>query len=211
MPINDDNASSSAPDSSAKAGTGGAGAGAKSLDDLLASWESPSSDNSGDDRSSVDKAAPSDKTDPQEARIRALEEQLAASAYRNEMASVVSTVKGDLEVDDDLVEYWVNKRAESDPRLVSLWENRDGNAGRFKSALNALKEEFGEFAKERLVVGQAQNRESSRRAASAVAGARETPSGMAHGLDNVNWGSLGDSEFALKKAEVFRLQSAGKL
>ena len=46
--------------------------------------------------------------------------------------------------------------------------------------------------------------------ANAVKAAREsdsTPSGM----DNVDFGSLSDHEFALKKAEVFRLAEAGKL
>jgi len=189
--------------------TGGNGAGAaKSLDSLLASWDADDDDDSGDGKGKEKAAGLNALVE----RLERIEKAHADRAYKSDIASVVERVKGEHDVDPWIVEAYVNKRAESDPKLVKLWEQRDTRKADFDKAIDALTSEFGEWAKGR--AGQpkpdADGKSASRRLASAVKGARDAAD-SGGGLDGLDLAGMSDNEFALKKAEIFRLAASGKL
>lgn len=167
----------------------------KDLNSLLADWDNP------------EKAKAAPETDELKAlkdQVKSLQELEGQRSYDSEMKSfIVPTIKGDLEVSEDYIEYWVNKQADGDPRLIKLFNERSERKADFRKAIEAMAPEFKKHAESEGMVAQ-------KGLANAVKAAREsdsTPSGM----DNVDFGSLSDQEFALKKAEVFRLAEAGKL
>lgn len=196
-------------DSTSKEATGkSADARSKTLDDLLSEWdEVAAKGNEGDGKTSEATQESKDSKALME-RIDRLERERAETQYRSDMSRVVDMVKGDLDVDGFLVESWVNQRAEQDDRLVKLWENRTSRKREFDAAMKALASEFGDWAKER---GLAKDEKQARRSlASAVANARESSTGN-NTMSDINFGALNDSEFALKKAEVFRMAETGQL
>lgn len=178
------------------------------LEELLASWEPKGTDGG-------KKPKESDVTK----RLEQLEAAVTRTSYESDMKSIVAQVKGELEVDDWIVEAWINKRADSDPKLVKLWEERDTEKAQFQKVIQSLGPEFQEYAKGKIlpkvepkneeVKDKEDKKGSDKGLAAAVRNSRDaSPSS---GYDDTKWASLGESDFALKKAEVFRLARAGKL
>lgn len=165
----------------------------KGLNDLLASWDDTPKDSS-DDAPKGDKSA--------------LAEEVGRMSYQLEIDKLIPKVKGDLKISDKFVEAYMNMRANDDPRLRTLWDDRHNRRAEFDLAMTAigeeLKKEVGSAPKE---VVEA---DDTKGLAAAVHAAREGNTGDG-GFDTVNWGGLSDSEFALKKAEVFRLAESGQL
>lgn len=167
-----------------------------SLEQLLESWDK-----------GVEKGGDKPSSDKTEAMAR----EVARLSYKLEMKDIIGKVKGDLPVSDDFVETYVNMRAEKDARLQELWDNRDGNRRAFDDAMSEIGKEFRDFAKQNGFQAPSEDKgDDDKGLAAAARMARETkPSGS--DLDNVDFGSLSDSEFGFKKQEVFRLAQAGKL
>ncbi len=205
----DDKTSVGSADPDAKASAGGANAGGKTLDQLLSEWDAGESDSGGSRASSADEGSKSSSADVAKLmeRLDSLERERAESQLQRDREQVFSQVKGDLEVDDFLVRAWVEEKASQDRRLEKVWEQRFDNPTKFKSTIAAMREEFEGFASAKLASAR---RADNRRAASALAGSRETSS-AAGDLDNIAWGSLSDNQFAAKKSEVFRAVQQGKL
>jgi hypothetical protein len=187
----------------------------KSLSALLAEWEEK------DKVDSNAKPEPRGKgetsADDLAKRLEAIEGALTKTNYQADMKSVVATVKGDLQVDEGFVESWINRKADSDPRLVELWEQRDSRKAQFQEAIKALQPEFKEYVEQltkQLLPQKDEEPEKGRKAdrglAAAVRSAREAAPG-ATGYDAVNWAGLAEHEFALKKAEVFKAAKEGRL
>jgi len=166
------------------------------LDDLLADW---------------DKRAEKGGEKPGSDKTEAMAREVARLSYKLEMKDIIGKVKGDLPVSDDFVETYVNMRAEKDARLQELWDNRDDNRRAFDEAMSEIGKEFQDFAKQNGFKVESEDKGNDDKGLAAAARmARESqPSGS--GLDNVDFGSLSDSEFGFKKQEVFRLAEAGKL
>lgn len=185
----------------------------KSLSALLSEWEEKDKGGSG---KGEPKGEPKESADDLAKRLAALEGELSKTNYETDMKSVVSTVKGDLPVDDKFVEDWVNRKADGDPRLVELWEKRDERKSQFQEAIKALQPEFKAYVDElknqlspKQDEAEGDSKKPDRGLAAAVRNSREaSPSS---GYDDVKWASLPDSELALKKNEVFAAARAGKL
>lgn len=186
------------------------------LDKLLAEWDQATQ---GTDSGKPDKGKSADGTggDALLKRMERLEAVLSRTNYETDMKDIVSEVKGDLDVDDWIVESWINRKADSDPRLVKLWEERDEKKGQFREVIKNLAPEFQAYAKDRILPKSTDkddkddkaDRNDDRGLSAAVRSSRTaSPSS---GLDDVNWSALSGPEFALKRAEVFRLAKAGKL
>lgn len=211
-----DNADKGQPgqsDQQGKPATEGSGALKKDVGSLLAEWDQPSKGT----ESGKDGKKPSGLSDDLAARLERLESHATRTSYEADMKSIVATVKGDLDIDDFIVESWVNKRADNDPRLVALWNERDTKKAQFQEIVKSLAPEFQEFAKTRIIPKAApkndgdepSGKDAGKGLAAAVRNARDaSPSS---GYDDVNFGALSDTELALKKTEIFRLASAGKL
>ncbi len=202
-------------DSPASAGTDAA-----SPDDLakfLASWdddgEGKASPGKGDLKGDQPKGAES--AAELRDRLAAMEATLARTDYQNAMGKAVEQVRGDLDVDDFLVEAWLNRKAENDPRIVEVWNNRDRNQAAFDETLRLMSSEFRKYAVERKLAAGAKGEKdtsdtSGNEAKAARAGARSA--GAPRGDDQ--YGSLSgldDNAFALKKAEIFKAVQEGRL
>lgn len=168
----------------------------RSLTDLLDEWDSdgkkPASSKSGNDVAD---------------RLSALERRLANDAYKSEISTVVETLKGDLDVDDFVVEAWINKQASEDPRLQELYEARDENPKKWKDAVKALQPDFEEYAKSRIL----SKANDDKGVGAAVRASKNSPNMSDLSDDGSDIAGMNDAEFALKKAEVFRLAKTGKL
>ena len=194
--------------------TEGSGALRKNVTDLLNEWDQSSK---GTD-SGKDAKKASGLSEDVTARLERLEALATRTSYESDMKSIVATVKGDLDVDDFVVEAWVNRKADSDSRLVALWNERDSKKAQFQELVKSLAPEFQEFAKTRIIKAppKTEEKETENRGkdakdslSAAVRSSREaSPSS---GYDDVSWSGMNENQFALKKAEVFRLQKAGKL
>lgn len=189
----------------------------KSLSSLLAEWEEKDKGDSGKSPSEPKGEPKGPNADDIAKRLERLEASQVRSSYEADMKSVVATVKGDLDIDDFIVESWVNRKADGDPRLVKLWEERDSRKAQFDEVIKSLAPEFQEWAKSRIPAKSKEEEpeakdksgKSDKGLAAAVRQAREaSPSS---GFDDVNFSGLSDQDFALKKAEVFRAVRTGAL
>lgn len=143
-----------------------------------------------------------------------LNQLLQAEADRNleqEMQSfLVPTVKGELEIDDELVRDWILKRADKDPELTELWQHRDKQRSKFDEAIKGLAPEFQKYAEAKnLLHGESSNR-SGNKLKAALRSSRETPTGL-RDYSTADLEAMNDHEFNLHKAEVFRLAASGQL
>jgi hypothetical protein len=137
------------------------------------------------------------------------------------MKALVTQVKGDLDVDYEDVERWLNTKADKDPRLTKAWDERHTNKARFQEVAKALIPEYQEYAASfaKRVAKPAEKDEKDggkdpvkgdKGLAAAVRGAREASPSSGQ-FENVNWGQLSDNELALKKSQVFKAVKSGSL
>lgn len=186
------------PDDSAKPNPEDAKA--PKLADLLNEWEK------GEENL---KAEAKPKVVDTEARLTALEadnQLLAEDANQREISSTIELLKGDLKVDDAYVDYWVNKRATDDPRLRDIFETRLSNPAAWKTVVKALVPEFKEHAKTVFHI-----KDDKASSLGAAVRAAKVAGGDAAIETDVGYGSLSDADFAVKKAEIFRLAESGQL
>lgn len=142
--------------------------------------------------------------------VKALRTELAQRDYREVMRDdVIPTVKGDLDVPTDYVEYWVNKQADADPRLMEAWDNRKANPAAFKEVMEALAPKFQSHAEEQFGAKRADSSKPGSKLVSAVRSSRQsTPNDG--GFDGVDWVGMSDHDLALKKREVFKAAERGE-
>lgn len=139
--------------------------------------------------------------------IKALRAENAERDYREAMDDIViPALKSEVDAPDDYIEYWANKQAEADDRLLELWDSRKKNPTGFKEAISALGKKFAEDVGDRF--GKP-TEDGSRKLASTVRSSRESKGSPADGFDDVNWQGLGDQDFELKKRELFRAVEQG--
>lgn len=171
----------------------GKGEGTKDLNTLLAEWE-------GEGSKTKDKPKSDD----------AVLQHLADLSYKVDIPKVIGLVKGDLDISDRAVENYINGRAGRDEKLLKLWNDRDSNREAFEEAMLKLHDELKEDFKLESKKESPKADKDDDKLSAAVRGARSVQS-TGTDLDNVDFGSLSDHDFALKKQEVFRLAGAGKL
>lgn len=166
------------------------------LDDLLASYKQ------GDGRSKD--AAPESDDDVKKLtdKLSRLEQELANRDYQDTFAKrVIPVVKGDLDAKDEYVEWWVNKRATEDERLRAVWDEKDSNPSKFRTTMEALADEF---AKEHA------SDSDKDRVANAVRNARKSDAPQTS-FDDVEWASLSQDQFELKKRALYKAAERGEL
>lgn len=182
------------------------------LDELLEEWDAADHDASDKDtgkRKPPKEPSSDGGSEAEKQRLERLEQRLAMQDYEKAMGQAVDAVKGDLQVEDDYVEFWLNKQADQDPRLMKLWEQRDTRRAEWNKALEALGRQFQEEYADRF--GTVNDRETTGarrnlqdKVASAVHASRSrTPGDPNDGVVD-ELASMDDSTFSLKKAEILR-------
>lgn len=63
--------------------------------------------------------------------------------YQKDMGEAINAVKGGLDVDNDLVEAWINTQAK-DSRFAKAWVNRQVDSGSYQKILKGLGKKFQE-------------------------------------------------------------------
>lgn len=156
----------------------------KSVSELLAEWE--------ENRSGSDDGKKTDAGKDELAKLRAkvaeLESAHVADRDDKDYSDLMSKISGDLEVDESIVDGWLRKRAKNDPAIIKAFDNRSDKPAQYKELVKALQPEFAEWAKENIAT-----KNSGLKAA--VRSARETDPDSGDEFENVNWGSLSDSDF----------------
>lgn len=140
----------------------------------------------------------------------ALANEVAMLSYENEMNKLIPRVKGNLPVSDDMVEMFINSKAK-DSKIADAWDNRRSNPAAWNAIADSFVDEFKSFTKANGIGTQEEAEpDDDKGLAAAVRTARQTaPSSNSY--EAVEWGNLSDTEFELKKREVFRLAADGKL
>ena len=201
-----DDTKSGKPDSTGKPGTGNQGA-VKTLDELRADYEAALSSKSAPDKGN------SKELEALRKQVADLTAEAGDRAYRKEMdQTIVPAVKGELKVDEEIVEMWVNREAGRDAALMALWNERASKPKEFKEAIAALAPEFKKYAESKGLVQpeKAAKSDDKGKLQSAVRSARETqPTKKDFG--DVNLAKMGDQEFAQHAQEVFAAARAGRL
>lgn len=192
-----------APASSGKPGTETASTG-KTLAELRADYEAALG-------KSVSDTTPKATVEALQKQVADLTAAEADRTYRKTMDdTIVPAVLGELKVDADLVEMWVNKQAASRPELMALWNERADKPAEFKAAIAALAPEFKTYAESKGLVKPATD-EKGKKLQTAVRSARDTTPAEKKGFEDVDLSKLSDNAFALHSAEVFRAAREGRL
>ena len=87
---------------------------------------------------------------------------------REDLQKLVNNVKGDADVEDDLVEAWIDTQARRDPRLARAWLEREANPKAFEQISKQLGKEFAKKTAKRPDPALTEDREA---VAAAVRGA----------------------------------------
>lgn len=199
-----DDTKSGTSDSSPKGGTENTGTG-KTLAERLAEFEAATQDTGTPSKGERETIA---KLTAEVERLQGIE---ASRSYRAEMDDfMIPTVKGEMTVHPKLVETWLNEQSEASPKLREIWENRFEDREAFEAAVKELTPKFEAYAKKEGFEGTAGTPKGDAKLAAALRSSRETQTGSSD-LDNLNLEALSDNDFALKKAEIFRLSEAGQL
>lgn len=167
--------------------------GPKDLNELLASW-----DDSGKSESKKDGSEKKGNDD-------AILSEIADLRLQIDLPKYVDAVRGDTGVSEKYATGLISEAIRTDEKFAKLWDSRHSNKEAFNSALKMLNKEA-----QAEVSNLTKKSRPDDELAAAVHSAREG-TGSGSKLDSVDFGSLSDSELAIKKAEVFRLAKSGEL
>lgn len=112
------------------------------LDSILAEYDSRDSQAQPD---KADKEASTDdgKLDKALSYIEKMEQQEQARAYREAMDESINAIKGeDLELDNELIEGWLNYKASQDSRISQAYVDRHNKPQVWNRTLKALRNEL---------------------------------------------------------------------
>lgn len=178
----------------------------KTLDELRADYEAALATKSAPDKGSSNK-----ELEALRKQVSELQAEAGDRAYRKEMdETIVPAVQGDLKVDPELVEMWVNRQAGRDPVLMSLWNARGEKPKEFRDAIAALAPEFKKYAESKGLVPAEKSGKPDGKLQSQIRSARETlPTKKDFGDKSL--AGMSDQEFARHSQEVFAAARAGQL
>ncbi len=198
------------PDSQPAGGTEDAGGGKSPLQTLLAEYEQATGGGEG--------ASDNNATEIQtlKAQLAELTAANARESYRREMDDfMIPAVSANFDVRSKEVEAWLNEQADRDPRLLKIWENRENDRAAYETSVEALAKEFEKYAESEGIkpkddkdTGDPAPKGGDKSAAAAVRSARQ-PASKAKADTDDDLAAMNDSDFALHKAEVFRVAKAG--
>ena len=125
-----------------------------------------------------------------QSEIDSLKRERLIERERTDVAKVISELKGDAQIPDYAVRGWLSTMAESDPRINSIWEQRDSNPQAAKKLVAGLKAKFAaEQAKNKPVDADATSDKL------AVAAAVRGTSTKAPEEPKKNYGAMNNAEF----------------
>lgn len=139
------------------------------------------------------------KAEAPSADVLALLERENKRDLKHEVAPIL---KGDLEIDDDMALGYLYAKAESNPSLKQLFDSRYENPEKWQEALQAVATEFQEK------MGPKET--STESIAAAAAMSREAPPAD-NSFENVDWGSMTNTEFEVRKRELLKAVANGQV
>lgn len=155
-----------------------------------------------------------DKEGPKKAEPESADRRIDAIEYRQEMATAIPRVKGDLDISDDMVEAFMNMKASRDKRLDRAYAERETNRAGWDKALDALHEDLkkatqGKGKKSDTKADKEGDKDDKGLAAAARMARESTSSGT--GFDSVDWTNLSDQQFAIQKSKLFKAVANGEV
>lgn len=206
------------PEANDSTSTEGTTSGSSDLNSFLSDWDSKGNE-AAKASAGNDSAKPNEGADSELAKLRAELEDLkrvnAETSYETAMGKAIDVVKGDLAVDDFVVEAWLNRKANQDEKIVEVWNARDSQASSFNKLLEAMKTDFQKEATANNWVKGSKSKDNGdattgNEAAAARTGARNS-GGQSQGTEFGDFSTMSDGEFALKKSAVFKAAREGRL
>lgn len=140
-----------------------------SLDELLSQFET---------EVNSEVKQPETKAEPIEDlrnEIKSMREERQNEAFRNDMDSLVETVKGDAEVDETFVEAWIDAEARKDQRLANAWAQRRNDPRAFKQVQAQLTKKFASAFPSKVDQDATADKEAVTAAMTGTGKAPETP------------------------------------
>lgn len=168
------------------------------LEELLAEFDSTAADTTPQPADKT--AAKTEDTNDDDARIKHLVEQEMAKAdavrqSEEDANALAKAVKGEVEVDLDLVKGWLDNKAAKDERLTKAWLARDRSPKDWAKVQAQLARDF-----QKMFSGNVDAKASSDvDAAMAAVGSAPAPSGDTG--DTPKYGSMNDAEFRAEAAK----------
>lgn len=122
---------------------------------------------------------------------------LVTRVERQDINNLVKEVKGDLDIDDDLVEAFVDAQARKDPRLARAWMERDSNPKVFGQIAKELGKSLQKRFAKRPDPGLTEDREA------VVAAVRGASTQRAPESAPPNFGKMSNVEYRNKVREEY--------
>jgi hypothetical protein len=131
--------------------------------------------------------------------VRAERAQRQREAFDRDISEAVKTLKGDLEVDDELAEGWLYAKAEKDARLRAAFAQRGQKPDAWKAVLKSLGNDFAKKFDNQTDRAATEDRDAVRLA---VRGASTRPP-ESPPVDVKALNAMSDAEFARHKREKY--------
>jgi hypothetical protein len=145
------------------------------------------------------KPAQADAPPPWAADIIAKHQQIEAVTTKREVEDLLKTVKGDLDVAQFAVRGWIDQKADEDPRIKRIFEQRHVNPAAFMQMADRMQKQFRKeaaaFAKSRVDEGATEDK-------AAVTAAVRGASTKAPDDKPPNVSRMTDAEFAAYKRSL---------
>ena len=122
----------------------------------------------------------------------------------------VSRVKGDLDLPDDVVRQYLKGLADENKGFDNAFAERGENPEKWEAVLNSVAENYQKVMSHKKVSADQVAADINDKGLAAAVLTARTSAGSGD-TDAIDWPALSDSEFEVKKQEIFRLAEQGKL
>lgn len=161
-----------------------------------------------------------------EASEKASKASAEATAYTDDIAPVIKTLKADVTVSNDRTEEWLNTEGRTNKKLAKAWDKRSEDPEALDKIIETLIPRFKEeIEKEALGILKLKpedltpdddnkndkNNKNDRALSHASRIARNANQSPTDELDDVEWSGLSGHEFAVQSQKVFAAMRSGAL
>lgn len=191
QPVADDTKAPAQPDAAVD--------GAQTTDELASFFKEYEEKNAQPQPKSETKPAQPTEVPPWAVEIIAEHQQLKAAAVRTDVDNVIKSVKGELDIPLYAVRGWIDQKADEDPRIKQMFEQRNVNPEPFKRLLGQMQKQF---RKEAAAVAKGSIDPNATEDRAAVTAAMRGASTKAPDDKAPDVGRMTDQEFAAYKRKL---------
>ena len=160
-----------------------------SLDELLSQY---------DQEVKTEIKQPETQSEPLDAlrnEIKEMREERQNETFRKDMDSLVSSVKGDQDFDETLVEAWIDAEARKDARLSNAWAQRHQDPRKFEQVKAQLTKKFSKAFAPKVDPETTADKEAVTAAMTGTGKAPETPPPDYSGMNNAEFREAAKKEY----------------